>query len=143
MMALWICQGFVNFFLIGAAMYLLYARRQNGAAKIVEEKFASIARGLEVRVQSIEMEAHQYRRNTDAHLKRLAAICDQATEILHRGLFADVNQGPTQEETELKAALHTSDPLHLPTIEQLERTKARLKSEIQLDLRTLLQDQLS
>jgi hypothetical protein len=145
MMALWIVQGIVNFLFLAFVLYMLYARRQNPAAreKQFEEKFLAVAKVLETRVHAVETEAQQYRRAADAQLKRLASICDQANEILHRGFFSDVNTGPTEEETELKAALSSPDPLHIPTIEQLERTKARLKTEIQIDLKTLLQDQLT
>jgi ribosomal protein L16 Arg81 hydroxylase len=148
MLALWILQGFVNLIGFSFIVVWLYARRQNPKSLMtqLDDKFQQFCRGMENRLERVETESQIYRRQLESQLKRLGAICDQATEVLHRGIFVDINHGPTVEETEIKAALSNisaSGPLHIPTIEQLERTKARLRTEAQMDLRTLLQDQLS
>lgn len=143
MMVLWICQGFLNLVaLMFFARWVLFRRQVSEPAW--EEKINAALGTLELRVKKFESDAVEYRKRLDAQLARLGKLCDQATEIIQHGVFSDGKHAPSVEETELKSAIELEkDPIHIPTYEQLQKTKARLKAEMQLDLRTVLQDQLS
>ena len=90
-----------------------------------------------------ENEIEVLRRQTEEELKRLRRIIEQSHQFLERlknraGTFA-----PTQEERELAEMTSEDAEPPIPTLRDLEKTRHRLKSDICVDLKTLLRDQLS
>ena len=93
--------------------------------------------------EELERQTAKYRQRLESELATLNRICERARTILSQGQAAFP---PSDEEYELKAALSVerSEPEKstIPTLHQLEKTKQRLKSDISVDLRSLLKDQL-
>lgn len=94
------------------------------------------------------------------HLQMLVKICNRAQEILAKGQTQVNAFAPSLEETELASlfpkalSISTSVPQKaaqsqetqtdiIPTVKQLETTKNRFQSEVAIDLKTLLRDQLA
>jgi len=89
-----------------------------------------------------EKSLSRYRAQCDDSLKRLHQICDQASRILQQ------NKGTStlhsKEESELREVADAKSASHkIPSLEQIENTRARLKKDIPIDLKTLLKDQLA
>jgi hypothetical protein len=89
-----------------------------------------------------EKAIERYRAQCDDSLKRLHSICDQAARILQQN--KGTNSLQSKEENELKEVAESKPSLHkIPSLEQIESTRVRLKKDIPIDLRTLLKDQLA
>jgi uncharacterized membrane-anchored protein YhcB (DUF1043 family) len=92
------------------------------------------------KLRQMENEMQRYREKMDAQLNALKKICDEAARILSR-TSNEIALDPSFEENEIKSALQTSSD-QIPTLHQLEKTRGRLESELKMDLRSLLRDQL-
>jgi len=136
---LWIIQIGVDLILVGAILFWL---RERMIAKVhsSSDKFEVAMQLLEGRAKQLEMDSLVSREKVETQLERLTKICDEASRILSRETSQEANFTPTIEEFELKSALQA--PQAIPTLEQIERTEQRLKTEIQFNLRSLLSDQL-
>jgi hypothetical protein len=93
-------------------------------------------------VNEWETMMQEYRDRCDDSLKRLHHICEQANRILQQNKSAPAI--PSREENELKEVLSVKPAVQkIPSLEQIENTRIRLKKDIPLDLKTLLKDQLA
>ena len=88
-----------------------------------------------------ELEIQKYREKFEESLKTLHGICEQANRILRQN--KPLISLHSREENELKEASLEKPSQKIPSLEQIENTKIRLKSDIPIDLKTLLKDQLA
>lgn len=83
------------------------------------------------------------KKKTDDQLKALSLLCEKAEAILG----TDTQVSPSKEEEELKSIRSKGafgvSKAAIPSVQELEIKKASLKTEIPLDLRKVLRDQLS
>ena len=148
MIWIWCMQGGLDFLFLLLVIMLWWNTRamqlENGANQ--DERVSAAITVLEEKAQDLERQAARYRQRLDGELAALHRICDRAKNLVQQGQSAFP---PSDEEFELKAALSADKedaPLRksdIPTLHQIERTRQRLKSEISVDLRHLLRDQLA
>jgi hypothetical protein len=113
---------------------------------------------LERQIAHFEQDIRHYTERAQEQLRAMTRVTEEAARILRRAQTPPVQFSPSTEECELKAALtvesdggahgeKSSIPGNshraIPTLADLERTRQRLKSDISVDLRTLLKDQLA
>jgi hypothetical protein len=140
-------QGGLDFLFLLLVIMLWWNQRQGQAETKVsgDERVAAALTSLDERAQELERQAARYRQRLEEELAALHRICERAKSVLSQG---QSSFPPSDEEYELKAALSAekSDGIpksEIPTLHQIERTRERLKSEIAVDLRHLLRDQLA
>lgn len=144
----WALQWAINSFLLVACM-VLWLERRRGLGAFAPEKLTAYLNVLEARATSLETESLRHREKVGLQLKSLHQICEQARSILERGHAQLRSLCPTSEEGELRLVAETKtveklpSPESIPTLQELEKTQDRLTSEIGLDLKTILKDQLA
>lgn len=113
-----------------------------------EERVTQSLNLLESRAAQLERDMQSYRKVIDEQLNALLGVCEQARGLLDRHSMKVTAFTPSREERELKAAVHPQGQpeaiaAKIPTLQELERIKRRHHSDITLDLKTLLRDQLA
>lgn len=152
MTGIWMVQLALDVALILTIMALWKPERQKkGEESASEERIKASLNVLETRALQLEKDIQQYRKTIDEQLNALLAICDQARQILARGQTRITAFAPTLEEDELK--LSSAPPSaettsvaashKIPTLQELEAARVRHRSDITLDLKTILKDQLA
>ena len=140
MTAFWFLQiGFDAVITVGLIFILVNRTKTKGA--LSTEKMAAAVSVLESRMRQTEKEVFESRQKWDEKLKSLNRICEEAQKLFSKGLSSDPILPPTQEENELRSVVASKD--EIPTLQELQKTRQRLHTEIQLDLRSLLRDQLA
>jgi len=113
-----------------------------------EERVTQSLNLLETRAAQLERDMQSYRKVIDEQLNALLGVCEQARSLLDRQSMKVTAFSPSREERELKAAMPSNGQpeafsAKIPTLQELERIKRRHHSDITLDLKTLLRDQLA
>ena len=143
---IWITQITFDLFLVAGMAFWLFDRTRDRSARAANETRLTEALGkVHDHSAQLEDEALHYRKTAEGQLRVLSRICDEAARVFNRTQFSEVSSTPSLEESELRAILKApaTQESKIPTLEQLEKTRRRLDSEINFDLRTLLRDQLS
>lgn len=114
-------------------LFLTVVTVQRQVKRLSSEQSADATALLLRRIEEIESEWKRAREEWARELVRF--------EQRFRDLSQDSVSVPSTEATELKGLADSRD--EIPTLRQIERTRARLHSELHVDLRTLLRDQLA
>ncbi len=138
MVLLWIIQLMINCLVVA---FVLYSWRQ-AAHRTLHHSAASTADPNAL--LHWEREILLCKKKTDDQLRTLSLLCEKAQAILG----TDTEVSPSREEEELKSirakgSFGASKGGAIPSVQELEIKKASLRTEIPLDLRKVLRDQLS
>jgi hypothetical protein len=144
----WIWAGQATLLMMVSALaFLLWRVQRRLGTYLAEDRVTAGLNVLEARLQEWDGEARDRKEKIVAQLRILQRICDKAKEILEQNQTQGASQAISVEENELKAL--ASEPAlpdetqSIPTLQQVEETKKRLKQEMALDLRSLLREQLA
>jgi len=158
-----VLQMLVNLVLISGLVWV-WNERNNQVSPAPDPELSSLKLALERRVIQAEEEIRKHGERAQEQIRHLSRIAEEASRLLKKAQTPAYNFAPSVEECELKAALtvdsgmeglrhlnheetvaspHEQSGKSIPTLAQLERTRQRLKSDISVDLRTLLKDQLA
>lgn len=150
---IWIVQLALDVALILTVMALWKPERQSSSEDSASEgRITASLNVLETRALQLEKDIQGYRKTIDEQLTTLLAICDQARQILDKGQARVTNFLPSLEEDELRVTPTEIIPapvepsitaLKIPTLQELEAVRLRHRSDITLDLKTILKDQLA
>lgn len=149
MMAFTMVQLTIDALLAAALLFLWFWKPGNSAAN--DERIIQLLRESESKMIEWDEELGKIRARYESEIGKLTVICHEAQQIVERNRWQNELTGPTQEEKELKAGLHTpvsesrtkkSDSA-IPRLAELEAAKARIQPEISVDLKSLLSDQLA
>lgn len=119
---------------------LVYVRRRR-TDKEGQARLTACLNVVESRAQELERASELYRRKMEDGLKRLAGICDKASELVERG-FEFSHFSPSEEERELKSIVPDARN-EIPQVQEIERTRHRLREELKIERSALLRDQLA
>jgi hypothetical protein len=137
MVLLWIIQLLINCFVVA---FVLHTWRQAANRKFSHSVASPVDTSA---LLHWEREVLLCKKKTDDQLRALSLLCEKAQAIL--GTETEVS--PSREEEELKSirskVAFVDSKRMIPSIQELEIKKASLKTEIPLDLRKVLRDQLS
>jgi hypothetical protein len=143
---IWAAQAATAFF-VGVLGLWVWRLRCGVAQQSNGERVTASLHILETRIQEWDREVQSHREKMAQELRALQRICERAKEILERGQAEGLAQSPSQEEKELKHlaldAAPAAEPSAIPTLQQVEETKKRLRQHLSFDLRSLLRDQLA
>jgi hypothetical protein len=146
MISVWILLIGTDIALITLAVLWLNDRRKNSLSHQEDRLLASM-RALDTRASQYESRWLEFQNEMTSQLKTLHRVCDQAQRILDRSRQTLAHMVPTLEECELKAVLsgheiRASNEPTIPSVKDLEKTRHRIQSEVSMDLRSLLREQL-
>lgn len=106
-----------------------------------DEKVAACLNVIEARAELLERTQENYRRKMEEGLKRLNVICDKAQTLFDRNF--DYGQfAPSHEEQELKSLVPDAQSV-IPSLNEIERVRSRLRNDLETDSRRVLEEQLS
>lgn len=146
-----VIQWCFNLGMLGYVMWNIYERLTSGSTgdrSQFNEMKENLLR-MEARLTEWEKEFKNSQAQFVEKLKSIDTICEQANRILKSTGTLQGSFPPSQEETELKEAMHLGSPQinpsehQIPSLRLLDGTKKRLQKETELDLRTLLTHQLA
>ncbi len=144
---IWMAQLALDVGLIFTVMALWRPNPKKNAEE-VEERIAGSLNLLESRAAQLEKEMQAHRKVIDEQLSSLLGVCEQARNLLDKSPWRVTSFTPSREERELKSLAQPDRhpevvPTKIPTLQELEQVKRRHHSDITLDLKTLLKDQLA
>jgi len=146
MTGIWFAQLALDIGLIVTVM-VLWRPTPKKAQEETEERVTQSLNLLESRAAQLERDMQGYRKVIDEQLNALLGVCEQARTLLDKYPGRVTAFAPSREERELKAAVHPAQvetpSAKIPTLHELEQIKRRHHSDITLDLKTLLRDQLA
>jgi len=132
--------------LLSALAFCVWRVQRRLSRFLAEDRVIAGLNILEARLQEWDAEARDRKEKAIQQLRILVRVCEKAKEILEH----NQTQGASSislEENELKALVAEptlpDETQSIPTLQQVEETKKRLKGDIALDLRSLLRDQLA
>lgn len=142
MSGMWIVQLLFDLLVLLGGAFLL-ARQRRVLSRVLKEKLAQLSAAFEAHVNALEVQAKAAKDRMSGQLQALSRICDEASRLLRKAeLQAELR--PSEEESELALSLHNREIRDaIPRLQDLDKARQRLNSEIALDLRTLLKDQLA
>ena len=148
MIVLWILQVMLDVLLIITLALWWIERRRSLLARAADEKMRESLVEWETRVQRLEKELDEYREKLQTQLAAFTKLGEEARAILIKGQHRVTGFPPSQEEEELRALIAPIPVLtgvnqKIPTLQELEKSKERFKSNMLVDLKTLLKDQLA
>jgi hypothetical protein len=140
----------VQFLLDGAFVYFAYRLWQKvqkptdaaGNGEIKQETLKGVIDSLEQKQKDWETQIQTQKNVFDERIRSLNSICEQAGKILRQSRVAPGTCGTSKEENEIRETI-TAQIEKLPSIQQIEQTRQRIKSDIPIDLRSVLRDQLA
>lgn len=92
------------------------------------------------RLRKLEIDAKSTREELVASILKLDSKIKELAESMPKDPW-DVKTANSSEANELRSLAESRD--EIPSLRQIERTRQRLQSELHVDLRTLLRDQLA
>ena len=95
---------------------------------------------LLARLRKVEVEAKASREELAGSILKVDSKIKELSENLPKDPW-DVKTSNSSEANELRSLAEARD--EIPSLRQIERTRQRLQSELHVDLRTLLRDQLA
>lgn len=125
---------------LGVVAVFLHGRRRKGG-KEQEARLVACLNVVESRTEELDRSFEIYRRKMDDGLKRLAKICDKASALVDRG-FEFNSFSASDEEKELRSIVPDTKG-EIPSLEDVEKTRHRLREELKQDRSVLLRNQLS
>lgn len=133
--------------IISALVFVVWRLQRRFTHLLAEDRVTAGLNILEARLQEWDGDARDRKERALQHLRSLQKICEKAKEILEQNQTHAAAQPISLEENELKALVAEpalpDETQSIPTLQQVEETKKRLKQEIALDLRSLLREQLA
>lgn len=139
LLALWCTQALFNVTLLALGFHL-YRRTVHSAA---EKRLQACLAVLETRAADVERDLTSARATVVAQVETLRRITQGAQQILDKAREASLAPA-SLEERELRDLVQKNLPLRdVPTLKQLEEARAGIASELPLDLKTLLREQLA
>jgi len=118
-----------------------------------EDRLREALSQWEIQVTEFKKELAEYREKVQSQVEALAKLGDEARTILVKGRHRVTAFPPSQEEEELRTLVcakvesqvspGVSSQQKIPTVKEIEQTRERLKSDIILDLKSLLKEQLA
>lgn len=137
MVLLWIIQLVINCLVVA---FILHSWRQATRRTLVQPAAPATDSNA---LLHWEREILLCKKKTDEQLRALSLLCEKAEAILG----TDAQISPSKEEEELKSIRSKisfgASKAAIPSVQELEIKKAALRTEIPLDLRKVLRDQLS
>lgn len=131
-------QMLLNFGLIGAGIWL-YRNRPEFFTQLVQ---AERSEPFEEWKKQWEVEKENQAQQLAIQIRSIRLLYDQTKKLLEEKATAFPNFPVSQEENELKhLILEKAQPV-IPTLVEFEAQKDRLRQESNLDLKSLLSDQL-
>jgi dsDNA-specific endonuclease/ATPase MutS2 len=137
-------------------------QRLKAALNVLENRALALERDVQLQRKAMEEFRRQreeafgkideLRARLEAELATLALITKEAREILERGKKRITTYTPTSEEIDFlkgPVAPQPAEPAKqavdekIPTLKELEEARARHHSHLNLDLKTILRDQLA
>jgi hypothetical protein len=110
------------------------------------DSLAARLSAIESKESQRDFEWQRIREDAHAGLRTLHRICESAQKILDKS--RESLWTPTLEETELRMLIDSTDSSRqkrssIPSLNELEKTKDRLRTESLVNLQTLLREQLA
>ena len=140
--ALWTVQlAFDMMAAVFIAKWFLTQRDQ--AINPPEQKIEALIQVIQQRAGEWEKAAQQNKTRAEQQLRALARICEQANQTLSRAKLHNGSLVPSEEENELRAFSAPTDEEKIPSLEQIQKTRKRIKNEMALSLKALLSEQLN
>lgn len=123
--------------------YLAWRRMQEDPSS---ERLSAALNVLEARAARQEADWLRLREQLEDRIRALNALGEEAKAILSKGQGALMGPG-SWEEKELEAVVARPAPRPepesaIPTLSEVERTRTRLRTEVALDLKTVLREHL-
>ncbi len=151
MILLFTLQLLLDMALIAALAWWWLDRVNRTKDRVSSEQMNDSVNQWEMRLRGFEEELADYRAKMQAQLAVLTKMGEEAKEILIRGRHRITAFPPSSEEEELRliagsaVTISSEDLAHskIPTLSEVERTRERLRSDLTVDLKTLLKDQLA
>ncbi len=98
-------------------------------------------------IEQMKKQWHADRIDSRVHfeqtMNRLKTLCNEAQRLIQNAKALEFSENPSHEEKEIKEALASLDENPIPTVRELEDARLRLKRESTLDLKSVLNEQLS
>lgn len=137
--------------LFAAALLFLWFWKPTQNPAVNDEKHSALLGLVESKMIAWEEELGKIRARYEIEMQKLSQVSHEAQQLLAMNRWQADLSGPTQEEKELKAGLHTAASENrarktdsaIPRLAELEAARARIQPEISVDLRSLLSDQLA
>lgn len=132
-----IVQGLLNL-AVFAALLFWWRDRRALSHTLSESRLAESLRVLEIRTKQADTELVHYRTRMEELVRTMNSLCERAKFILSRSAKARESQELTMEELELRSPNENTS-----SIVAAKPPAAVFTSEISLDLRSVLRDQLA
>lgn len=152
---IWITQIALDLAFIFTLMALLKPDNKKAIEEsTIDDKIAVALQGMENRTRQLERDILQYRKTIEEQQSALLGLYEKARQLIEQNENRLTTYSPSWEEQEFKATAVTvaekAEPVSsassepkIPTLQELEQTRERHRHEVNLDLKTILRDQLA